>query len=58
MSAGDLGIWMGVILAAVPGLSVYNDYGLLADIGAYFAMIYVIGIPAGIIIGLLTSWRT
>ncbi len=55
MSAGDLGIWVGVILAGVPGLNVYHDYGLWAAIGTYFISIYLIGIPAGYLIALLSG---
>ncbi len=47
MTSFDLGVWSGVILAAVPGLKVYQAYGVLAGIGAYLASIIVLGLLGG-----------
>ncbi len=53
MSTGDLGIWMGVIVAPIPAMEVYQEYGLLAAIGTFFVAIYVLGFSIGLFLGLM-----
>ena len=44
MTKIDLGIWSGIVLSAIPGIKVYQGYGVLAGIGAYVASILILGL--------------
>lgn len=55
MSAGDLGGLLGVIIAPIVALEVYQSGGLWAAIGVFVVGVYVIGFAAGAIIGLISS---
>jgi hypothetical protein len=51
MAAGDLGFWLGIILAAIPALEVYGEYGLWPAVGTYVVSIYVLGFLLGFLLG-------
>lgn len=55
MSAGDLGMLLGVIIAPIVALEVYQSSGLWTAIGVFAVGVYVIGFAAGAIIGLISS---
>lgn len=44
MTKFDLGVWSGIMLATIPGIKVYQEYGVLAGIGAFVASILILGL--------------
>lgn len=44
MTKFDLGVWSGIVFATIPGIKVYQEYGILAGIGAYVASILILGL--------------
>lgn len=59
MTKFDLGFWSGIILAAIPGIKVYQEYGMLAGIGAYIASVLIFGllVLAGFVLMLIFDKR-
>ena len=59
MTKFDLGIWSGIILATIPGIKVYQEYGMLAGIGAYIASVLIFGllVLAGFVLMLIFDKR-
>ncbi len=56
MSADDLGISIGLIIAVVIELQAYNDgHNILAAIGIFVVSIYLIGLIAAVVIGGIAS---
>lgn len=44
MTKFDLGVWSGIVFATVPAIKVYQEYGVLAGIGAFIALIVILGL--------------
>ena len=50
MTRFDLGFWSGVMFAAVPGIKVYREFGMLAGVGAYIASAVILGVLVGVLL--------
>ena len=57
MTTTDLGFWSGIILATLPGIKVYQQYGVLAGIGAYIASMYILALLSTIVFSLIFDKR-